>query len=354
MFIIVPSYGQADEPKKTIKVGILLPLQSERFQSAAMAVEAGILAAQKIHTDSPLLLQFYPTTDQYQHTLQVYEAAAKNADYVIGPLLRQDVEALQRLDHIPTPTIALAMPSLDHDGVLTKPNMIMMGMSLEDEARQTAQWMENESVQGNVVVVTAGAAWQNRLAQAFQIQAKQFGLTVNIKKIEATLNGVNKAQLQQLIQTLQKHRPAAVLLALNLAEALQVKPKIAVDIPVWGTSALNPFMRDRPQTQRYQALNGVRLLDIPWQVNADNFKRYPPPDGYWRARPSSDQHRLYALGIDAYEIVNTLAFKQSHIDISGATGDLTANLGLGGVTYFQRKYVRAMYRNGQVMLYLDT
>lgn len=347
--------AQTEEEQIMVKVGVVLPLYSETLQSAAMAVEAGILAAQKASGTDQIILQFYHTSDQSSEAMQDYVDAAKNSDYVIGPMQRDEVQTLLNKEQITTPTIALAMPDVDQNGTLTKPNMVMMGVSLEDEAQQIALWMENSLVEGTVMVVTTRDTWQQRVVRAFQRQAKQNGFMVDVKTITVQQNKLNNQALTAVNQAIKKNKPAAILLALDREQASQFKKNVSAIVPTRGTSVLNPFMNDQRKYRRYPELNGIRLLDIPWQLRPESpvVNRFPSPEGYWQMRPNSDQRRLYALGIDAYQIIQALALNTAHTEIEGVTGYLTVNLGMGGVTYFQRRYDRGMYQNGVVVPYSE-
>lgn len=354
--MLLSANAQEVDTVPPIKVGVVLPFYSEQFQSAAMAVEAGILAAQQITATDNISLQIYKTTDQIEEAAQIYDEAAKHSDYVIGPLQRDQVKKLMDMPEIMTPTIALAVPSADRYGSLTKPNLLMTGVSLEEEARQIALWMEDSLIEGSVLVVATDEVWQQRVARAFEYQAKQNGFMVVIHTIPVKDNRLNRQALKETVQLIKQEKPAALMLALDRIQASQFSIGVLPTMPVWGTSALNPFMNAQQKTTRYPELNGIRLLDIPWQVypNSDIVKRFPVPQGYWQMKPTSDQRRLYALGIDAYQIVRELALQQSQTEIVGVTGKLTINLGLGGVTYFQRHYEKAVYQHGMVVPYDET
>lgn len=348
--------AQVSDSAPPVKVGVVLPFYSEQFQSAAMAIEAGILAAQKTQATDNITLQIYKTTDQIEEATQIYMEAAKNSDYVIGPLQRDQVKKLMDMPDITTPTIALAVPGADKYGVLTKPNLLMTGVSLEEEARQIALWMESSAIAGTVLVLATNEVWQQRVARAFEHQAKRLGFMVEVKTIPLKENRLNKQVLKDTVQIIKKEKPAAIMLAFDRVQASQFSINVLPTMPVWGTSVLNPLMNIKQTLITYPELNGIRLLDIPWQVDPDTavVRRFPAPEGYWQMSPTSDQHRLYALGIDAYQIVRELALHQSQTEIDGVTGKLTINLGLGGVTYFQRHYERAVYQQGIVVPYDET
>lgn len=340
-------HAQVTDETVIHRISIILPFDSVHYQSAAIAVESGILAAQAANPSPTTVLTFYGTGDRSAQIRQIYLQAVKNADYVIGPLLRNQVQQLLMLPSIPIPTITLSMLNTDHHARITKPNMMMMGISLEDEASQLAQWIAGSAVQGGVYLIGAETLWQQRMMHAFKQQAHSDGLTVKTIQFAVHHNQIDEKDILQLKTQIQKDHPAAIVMATNHMQTIQLLKQLPKTIPVWGTSALN-LISDH---QQHQAIfEGIRFLDIPAQTGHHHMvmRHYTMPDQSWPMVLYGDQFRLYALGVDAYRVVSAL-IRQSHVEIAGMTGDLTINLGQGGVTYFQRAYQRFIYQNGQVI-----
>ena len=91
-------------------------------------------------------------------------------------------------------------------------------------------------------------------------------------------------------------------------------------------------------------LDGVRLLDLPWQVQRDHpaVMVYPHPV----QAGTADMERLYALGIDAYRVAREISRKPAgRFSIDGVTGRLTVDFGQGPAR-FERVEQPAVFQHG--------
>jgi outer membrane PBP1 activator LpoA protein len=117
-----------------------------------------------------------------------------------------------------------------------------------------------------------------------------------------------------------------------------------------GTSQLNPLaLADWASASRLTDLEGVQLLDMPWQLQADHaaVMAYPHLAKSGEQRISPDIERLYALGIDAYRVAHNIALKQTEFNLDGVTGRLAVRFGRGA-SHFDRVMQPAIYREGMV------
>jgi outer membrane PBP1 activator LpoA protein len=120
------------------------------------------------------------------------------------------------------------------------------------------------------------------------------------------------------------------------------------DVPIYGTSSLNPGRsRLMPGTE----MDGVRLLDLPWQIQRDHpaVMVYPQLTPDTERKPDADMERLYALGIDAYRVAREIARQQdrpaTRFRLDGVTGQLNVSFG-DGTARFERREMQAVYKNG--------
>jgi outer membrane PBP1 activator LpoA protein len=114
---------------------------------------------------------------------------------------------------------------------------------------------------------------------------------------------------------------------------------------------LNPIaLSDWSTVERATELNGIRLLDIPWQLQSDHpaVMVYPRPVALSDQRRSADIERLYALGIDAYRVAREIALKRTSFELDGVTGKLRVRLDMPAPS-FERTEQQAIYRDGIVM-----
>lgn len=278
----VPVYEEARDKKLLVRVAVLLPLHSTLLSTPARAVHAGILAAHQVEGLHVQLTTI--ATGATQATLLAAFAQAESAhDVIIGPLSRQDVATIARHGNIRKPTIALAQPFGVGGMDVPSANLLMIGLPIEDEAQQVAMWMEQERIEGRVMVVSTASLWQQRAAKAFVAQAKRMGRQVDAFVLGEQGAGLASRDVAQLVREIERQRPQAMFVALNVAQASIVRAYAGADMPMYGTSHLNIFMPDKAVFRRFEALDGVRLLDMPWQLQTSRALevRYPHPEGYW-------------------------------------------------------------------------
>lgn len=350
---IVAEEEMIDEPRSNTglaSVALLLPFNAGTQASPAQAVEAGVLAAHA-YDGLHLTVHNIATTDTPEAILRAYRAASRQFDVVIGPLSRKAVEVIAAHSAVVKPTIALADPQNMSYATSSQAGMLMIGMPVEDEARHIAYWMEETHTGGTALVVYGNVTWQQRAARAWLAEANKLGMRVTGVQLPLSGHMLEQQALVALRKKIAADMPGQLFCPLNVTQTQQIRRVFGVGIPIFGTSHLNPFIVDRNYGQTYPELDGVRLLDIPWQLAGSQpvNARYRHPAGYFGARPTVDQRRLYALGIDAYRIAQELVQGRREFELDGVTGKLTVAFGAGGVTYFQRQYLRAEFRHGSVV-----
>jgi outer membrane PBP1 activator LpoA protein len=284
------------------------------------------------------------------------DASAKN-DILIGPLSRSAVTSVAQSGRVTKPTIALAQPDLAGEAETPLPPlMLAAGLSIDEEARQVANWVEKEKAPGKIFAISTNVAWQKRAARAFQLRARQLGLQVETLELSTPSNALSAPGLAQLAKRVEQEKPALIFAALDAGQTVQLRSAVGNDLPLYGTSQINPFTLNRGNpNDKLPELDGVRLIDIPWQLQADNVAvaRYPRPATTDGERPNPDLARLYALGIDAYRVAYGIAQQHPSFDMDGVTGRLSVNMVNGGTTYFQRQETQAIYQDGWPMPIAD-
>jgi hypothetical protein len=342
--------------ERIARIALLLPLQSDTLRAAAEAVRAGFHAA---HEREPqgIVVRVVETGDAAQEVLSSYKAAGAESDIVVGPLSRSAVTTLIQNGAVDRPTIALAQPDIPGaaDGAPTQHSLpsqlLLVGLSIEDEARQIANWADAEHAKGNAFVLYTASAWQRRAANAFEAQWRQSGREAVLIELPANDGFLNGRALLELKAKMQSGPPALMFLALDARQARQVRAILGDAMPLYGTSQINPVaLPDRHSADRSADMDGVRLLDIPWQLNADHpavmvYPRLIVDAGQQR---SADLERLYALGIDAYRVAHNIAAGKTSFEIDGVTGKLAVHYD-GEQPQFERTIDQAVYRDGGVV-----
>ncbi|QOY94517.1 penicillin-binding protein activator [Massilia sp. UMI-21] len=328
----------ADLNRPGTRIALLLPLQSDALAQPAEAVRAGFMAGYERERQG-VTVNVIPTGDSAQATLDAYARAAEQNDIVVGPLARPAVAALATSGAVTKPTVALNHPQT---GDPLPRQMLVVGLSLEEEARQVADWAAAEQPAGRALVLTGKTAWQQRLSGAFTARWSQLGLNNAVVELPSSDGYVDGNALAALRARLQVDPPQLVFAALDAVQLRQVRSAIGTSLPTYGTASINP---GRDPAMVAPELSGVRILDLPWTVQPDNplVASYPRWGG---DTGGFDMKRLYALGIDAYRIARELALRPNgSFELDGVTGRLSIDMSTGAPV-FRRVETGAVYRDG--------
>jgi hypothetical protein len=333
-----PAKPQANEPSPPppptsppIRIALLLPMRSNTLAAAAEAVRAGFMAGME-RDGTGFKAEVVPTGDAARDVLDAYARAAVANDIIVGPLARSAVAALADSDAVTRPTVVLSVP----EGRTAVPRaMLVAGLSIEDEARQVADWAAREHPHGRALILTGGAAWAHRAAGAFEARWAQLGHTAQRFAVPSG---------DDLKQKLDIDPPDLLFAALDSAGLRPVRALTGTAIPCYGGGAANPGAIKEPGES---SLDGVRILDLPWIVLPDHpvVMVYPRP---LNTEQPLDMDRLYALGIDAFRIARELALRGgAPFGIDGVTGRLDVVSGPGGQLQLQRVEAAVVVRAGR-------
>ncbi|MCG2585177.1 penicillin-binding protein activator [Massilia sp. TS11] len=316
------------------RIALLLPLQSDSLGQAAQALRDGFLAAASVDAQAPAI-SLIDSGDTPASAQDAYARAAAGHVLIVGPLGKSLVAALVA-SPVLTPTLALSLPN---DSVLPS-HMAAIGLSLDAEGRQLAQWAAARQ-RGPALIVTAGASWQQRLASVLAAQWQQGGRTASVLEAAAASGYLSDAALAAILARVASSRPALVFAALEPDQARQLKAALPPELPVYGASSVNPG----PDAQLApHELDGLHLLDLPWLLTPDTAGVAAWPQPLSPLPP--DLARLYALGIDAYRVARALALNDGDgVELDGVTGKLSLHFG-DGPARFARRAAAAVYQAG--------
>jgi len=305
-------------------IALILPLKSPSFAKAADTVRQGFfVAASKVVNGLPI--RVYSCADEGAEVVALYQQAQNNgAVAVVGPLTRGGVAALAANPELTTPTLALnILDSTRSD------QLYFFSLPPETEARQAAQRATTAGIL-SATVVSTNSPLSKRLAQAFSDEWQREG---GILQPEIVYSG-DPTPLKELSQD-----PGnSVFLAAEIDKARLLRPYINASIPVYATSQV--FSGNTNTLTNYD-LADVRFVDMPWMLQPD----HPAVMIYPRVVPAltPDMERLYALGIDAYRLIEIMMERnRGALPLDGVTGKIT----LYG-HQFQREAVSAIMRQGQ-------
>ena len=336
-------------------IAVLLPLSGKQA-AAGVVAQQGILAAYK--NDESKHLHFFDTHQLNWQTLPA-KFNDSNIDFVIGPLLKNDVESYLAItkatennskatDSSSLPTLLLNLPdksSLDS-------NQMALSMRPEDEAVQAATTLSNTNYKMPVVLSHQDKV-SKRIANAFVAQWQVMtGNNIDIvffekgKKMQANLkasldvdssqNRIDelKSRLQQTLKfQTRNRRDIDMIYVVGSAEQTRlVKPYIDVNIspfanviPVYASSRSHSNKKDN-SSQR--DLQGLTFTEMPWLLESpqQNTTLKQISQQLW-AKRSDSLSRIFAMGYDSYNLVDkvTLMQKAPYIRHYGQTGILQLN-----------------------------
>lgn len=333
-----------------IRIALLLPGRTGIFGPAADAVRTGFLTAYE-NDKQGVIVNLIESGDTPAEMLKSYLAALDGNDIIVGPLSRNGAAEIAQSGKVSKPTVALTYPEGGADtAAALPPKMLVVALSVEEEARQAAGWTEREKIGGKIFAVSTSTAWQRRTVKAFIAQCRILGLDVAPLELSVSANALSANGLVQLKHRIDADRPALLFVALDAQQTTQLRSSIGADMPLYGISQLNPRNQSADPNSRQPELDGVKLLDIPWQVATDNpvVSMYPRPIVADPQKHNADLDRLYALGIDSYRIARQIGLSHLNFDIDGVTGKLSINIDSSG-SHFQRTETPAIYQDGIVV-----
>lgn len=305
------------------QVALVLPL-SGRQQAAGVAIRDGFMAAllQQDASRRPQV-NIYDTVTQGASTAY-QRAVAEGAQFVVGPLLKEDVAAIATAGSIPVLTLAL---NLLPDGATPPAMLFQYALDPEDEARQVARRVMADGRPRGLALVPNNE-WGQRVYRAFESELKSLGGSVAgvryydtasrdfsdpisrlllIDESRARANAINST-LGQRFEFEPRRRGDAqfVFMGAYPAQGRSLRPTLRFflsdDLPVYATSDIF-----EPDTQANNDLDGVIFPDMPWVISPDavSTELRTALNRYWPVR-ARGRGRLYAFGFDAYRIVPLL------------------------------------------------
>ena len=351
-------------------MALLLPLQGS-FSDAANAIRDGLFAAYYDSPDATMhpQLRLYDSGDSAETALAAYQqAVAEGAQFVIGPLRKEAVQAIAMQETLPVPVLALNHVQGESQA---SGKLYQFGLSPEDEAREVARMAWRDGHQRSIAMIPAND-WGERVYGAFAIEWQILGgeilevqrydttKTDHGDSISSSLNLNNsKARHKQISRLLGKKlefEPRRrqdvdfVFLLASPRQARLIRPQLsfyrASTVPVYSTSQV---FTGNPDKERDIDLNGIIFCDMPWTLEHNsNWEHLQQAiNEYWPDN-ASRYKRLYALGIDAYRIIPYLSPLGSNM--FGAYPGVSGNLSLDSQGKISRALRCAKFHRGLPVL----
>lgn len=311
-----------ESPKQ---IALLLPF-SGNYANASRAIQQGFLASyyeSSFPGKQKPLIRVYDTSKE-KDVQRIYQLAlSEGADFVVGPLTKEDVlrlsEISSRQAHVPI--LALNY----HPKARVPGKMIQFSLLPETEAVELAQKAWQRGYRRASIIVSDNSVGR-RVANTFSQSWQSYGGQV-LRVIYAHPQNEQAPAVRDLFGMSHKPKVAltqrpdvdVIIMATDPSQARQLKPLFdfyhAEKIPVFATSSVYAGV---PNPSVDHDLNGVIFCDMPWLVKTT------PSTMLLLQRHENDPefNRLFALGVDAYQLTSQLGYLQSGRPYKGATGSL--------------------------------
>ena len=324
-------------------IALLLPL-SGRTASAGKAIQNGFLGAYFASAgglEDRQSIRVYDVNAEGGPGAAYTAAVEDGAEFVVGPLLRNNVSQLANDILVPVPVLTLNyLP----DDTLAPPGLFQFALAPEDEAVSAAIRAIGDGHRRGLALVP-NSNWGKRVLSSFATEFEQQGGTLldyrsfttgnpdfsrTIEELMGLSGSFNRYQRLRAniggplqFDPRRRHDAGFIFLAADgpVGRLLksQLKFHYSGDLPVYSTSSILA-MDGRSNAD----LNGIRFADVPWIIDSQSWVRYLPEvyQEYWPEERRLT--RLHAMGYDAYLLVAPLFASRGGLmaEIDGATGRL--------------------------------
>lgn len=304
----------ADGYRPPLKLAVLLPLAGD-LARAAVPVRDGVLAGYYAESRQRPDIRFYDTA---AGALQAYDrAVADGADFVLGPLGREEVGALFGRGSLQVPVLALNRASIP-----PPPGSASFSLAPEDDGIAAAGFLLERNARRVLVLADNDDSMQRAVAAFREAFARQGGEVVAQLQVGEDVWNMGGA-LEQAVAT--QGGIDAVFMALRPRQAAALGPQLEV-AGLGGTLrvATSQLASARPELTADHALDGIAFPSDAWEVRS--VAGLPPARSAAELLPSARgaAQRLFAFGHDAWLVTAYLErlVDGSGASLPGATGEL--------------------------------
>ena len=349
-------------PYQPSRIAVLLPLRGQ-FRQHAQAVQYGILAAASQRSDTKLI---FIDSQQDIAALQ-QQLTQQQVDFVIGPLLKPQVDSISQLADWHWPTLFLNSKDNQQPA---ETEQFYFALSMEDEASQMAQLFARKNYR-RPVVISANSNINQRMLQRFVTEWQQLGNAApehyqfNAKEdLDSLINSLletnhSRDRVKQISNLISEKLEAdphsrldidAIYLIADPVQTRLFKPfvdvsvsPVAPKIPVYASSRSHSTSLDSTDQRD---LNGLTFTEMPWMLGEQSSMALRQQ--YQQIFPEQDEtlQRLFAMGFDAYQLIGSLR-QQQQLPAAVFPG-LTGQLRLAADGSLVRQLSWASYRNNRL------
>ncbi|XQW84548.1 penicillin-binding protein activator [Thalassotalea piscium] len=310
-------------------IAIILPLSGKQ-ELAGKVAQQGILAAFEKNNNKTL---HFIDSNELDMSLLPQQLIDDDIHYVIGPLLRENVDAYLALEELTIPTLLLNIPSV---GELKK-HQVAFSMKPEDEAYQAATTLSNKnfkhplvlSHQDNVserISNTFLSTWQNITSTSpdvvyFENDNNMQNILKNSLEVDTSQARIKKinARIKEKLDTEPRNRRDIDMIYIvgSVSETRLLKPYIDVNIspfakriPVYASSRSHSALSDASDSRD---LSGLVFTEMPWLLTSrqQNTPLYQLTNQLWPNR-SDGLQRIFAMGYDSLSLMTKIEAMHRH------------------------------------------
>ena len=322
-------------------VAVILPLTGQQAV-AGVTAQQGVMAAYQNQTE--IQLHFIDSNNLAFDTLAT-TLVENNADFVIGPLLKNNVDKYLAEPTLTLPTLLLNTPSKFE----LANNQFILSMRPEDEAIQAASILSQQNFV-QPVIFSHQDAISERIATAFTEQwqllngeqpkvvyfqqgsqmQSMLKETLAVDQSQARINNL-RSRLRKKIEDEPRSRRDIDMIYIigNPLQTRLLKPYIDVNIspfadliPVFASSRSHSINNDNNTTND---LAGLTFTQMPWLLSSQQQDKALAKVArkLWPQR-SDSLERIFAMGYDSLSLMNKLADMQAkpYLRHYGQTGTL--------------------------------
>ena len=298
-------------------------------------------------------------------TTTAYERAIRQgAEFIVGPLLKEEIGELAAAQVAAAPTLLL---NWAEEGINLPGHVFQFALAPEDEAAAAARRVIKDGRPRGVALVP-DTDQGRRMAESFSLELQAAGGQLLDWALYNPSDSDFSAQITRLLlidesrarhQSLQsilgrrlefeprrRHDASFLFLAARATEGRLIRPQLrfhyAADLPVYATSVIY-----EPGHSANADLDGILLDEMPWRAGTD-----PEAAAYMRrfeafGPEAVDRNgRLYAFGADAWRLIPLLNNRSPGL-LPGVQG-LTGVLSLDGTGRVRRDLAWARIASGRI------
>lgn len=314
--------ADSDGYRPPLRLAVLLPL-SGSLSTAAVPVRDGLLAGYYAERRRRPEIAFYDTAAGVSAAYD--KAVAGGADYVLGPLGRDEVGRLFGKGTLTVPVLAL-----NRGSVAPPPGSASFSLAPEDDGIAAAEYLIARGAK-RVLVLAGNDESMRRAVAAFRTQLLQRGGIIAVDLGVGTDPGDMSAALATAAQS--EGGVDAVFFALHADQARALAPQLA-QAGLGGTLrvATSQLASAGAEDTADHGLDGIAFPSDAWSVRSVTGLPSASSAAATLASARGPAQRLFAFGFDAWLLTAYLdrLAGDANASVAGATGALRLD-GFGNI-----------------------